>query len=474
MIMAEVKEEQERVVIDDPVAQRILDTILERLQTSTDKDTISINGDGNIKDIGIFTYKKKEKGKIDRVYSVIVSQNGRSINLLYAPLDKGDKFAQIVDGQVILDDDIELDRELLNRQVEKAEERERQKEENQNNNPDTNANEGRHIADYTEKTEKKEAMKKKNKSPNENVENKFKPNLNESGIKLNGALIRLDEIINGYYLWEVLKIEDKLKGKLPYGVDEKVFRTGYLTNIDSKELTAKDGKQRKNEDTLAITTADKSVVVELDDSVIQPSEKLATEQQLEAEKNSIINADGYEDRKPTSTTNTRRTSVFIIPDAAKNAGVAETWGLCVGYNDDYIDKGTSPTGGNRKEISFFQQSLNTPTLDLTLQKEAYITKLEDRTREGTSTPSENAQLQELASKSVNEADTNIREHLDNIAKKIIAYCEKEYSDFYKHYNKQDVINKVTEWHNKGLDDEEIESQVKEGISNEIKHGKVRI
>ena len=224
---------------------------------------------------------------------------------------------------------------------------------------------------------------------------------------------------------------------------------------------------------MAITTADKSVVVELDESVIQPSEKLATEQQLEAEKGSIINADGYEDRKPTSTTNTRRTSVFIIPDAAKNAGVAETWGLCVGYNDDYIDKGTSPTGGNRKEISFIQQSLNTPTLDLTLQKEAYITKLEDRTREGTSTPSEIDQLQRLAGKSVNEADTNIREHLDNIAKKIIDDCEKKYSDFYDHYNRQDVINNVTELHNKGLGDEEIESQVKDRILKEMENGIVR-
>ena len=47
-----------------------------------------------------------------------------------------------------------------------------------------------------------------------------------------------------YYLWEILKIEEKLAGKLPPGVDKKAFRTGYLTNIDSKELTAKDGKPR--------------------------------------------------------------------------------------------------------------------------------------------------------------------------------------------------------------------------------------
>ena len=472
--MAEIKEENERAIVDDPVAQRILDRISDRLQNITNNDMVLVDGNGKIRDIGIFTYKKNNEEKIDRIYSVLIDNNGKIINLLYAPLDKGDRFAQIVDGQVILDEDIELDKELLKRQVEKVDERDLEKEKNtnRNDNPDTNENEGRHISDNNEKTEEKEEKKITNQKGN--TENTFKPNLNDLGIGLNGALIRLDEVINGYYLWEILKIEEKLEGKFPPGVDKKAFRTGYLTNIDSKELTAKDGKTRKNNDTLAITTADKSVTIELDESIVQPNEKLATEQQVEAEKDSIINADGSEDRKATTTTNTRRTSVFTIPDAARNAGVAEKWGLCVGYNDDFIDKGTSPTGGNRKEISFMQQSLNNSTLDLTLQRKAYITKLEDRTREGTLTSEERNQLQELASKSINEAEMATVRHFDDIATKIISDCKEEYPDFEEHYSNQYIIDKVNHLHKQGLSDKEIEEIVKDGVSKEMEYGKTRI
>lgn len=473
--MVEQKEENEREVVDDPVAQRILDRISDRLQNITNKDRVLVDGNGRIRDIGVFTYKKNNEKKTDRIYSVLINNNGKIINLLYAPLDKGDKFAQIVDGQVILDEDIDLDKELLKRQVEKGDERDRDREKNinQNDNSDTNANEGRHIADNTEKTEEKEKTEKKKKITNQN-ENTFKSNLSDLGIALNGALIRLDEIINGYYLWEILKIEEKLAGKLPPGVDKKAFRTGYLTNIDSKELTAKDGKPRKNDDTLAITTADKRVTIELDESIVQPNEKLSTEQQVEAEKDSIINADGSEDRKPTSTTNIRRTTIFTIPDAARNAGVAEKWGLCVGYNDDYIDKGASPTGGNRKEISFMQQSLNNSTLDLTLQKKAYITKLEDRTREGALTPEERTQLQELSSRSINEAEMNIKKHFNDIATKIISDCKEKYPDFDEHYSNQYIIDKVNYLHKQGLDDKKIEEIVKDGVSKEMEYGKTRI
>ena len=150
--MVEQKEENEREVVDDPVAQRILDRISDRLQNITNKDRVLVDGNGRIRDIGVFTYKKNNEKKTDRIYSVLINNNGKIINLLYAPLDKGDKFAQIVDGQVILDEDIDLDKELLKRQVEKGDERDRDREKNinQNDNSDTNANEGRHIADNTE------------------------------------------------------------------------------------------------------------------------------------------------------------------------------------------------------------------------------------------------------------------------------------------------------------------------------------
>ena len=142
--MAEIKEENERAIVDDPVAQRILDRISDRLQNITNNDMVLVDGNGKIRDIGIFTYKKNNEEKIDRIYSVLIDNNGKIINLLYAPLDKGDRFAQIVDGQVILDEDIELDKELLKRQVEKVDERDLEKEKNtnRNDNPATNENEG--------------------------------------------------------------------------------------------------------------------------------------------------------------------------------------------------------------------------------------------------------------------------------------------------------------------------------------------
>ena len=466
--MAEQKGENIRAITDDPIAVRIKDKIIERF------GSISPEIVGIPKDIGIFKYKEKNSERIDRLYLVVLKRGDQQVTLIvpaYFPQYNflGKYFLN--SNNMSIFEDIEVDKNLLNQQIEKIneiEQEERQRKPSNQDNQDGNENEGRHITDKIDIVKKNEEKAPTNDN---SILNTKKPNLKDFDISLNGALIRLDEVVNGYYLWEILKLEEKLKGRLPDGVDETIFRTGYLTNVNSQELSDKDGRQRNTEDTMVITSFDKQTIIELDENILKPEPKLAKEQQLISEEDSVINADGKETKKPTTTTNTRKTTVFSIPDAAKNAGVAEKWRISVGYNASYIDNGQTPTGGNRKEIYFEQYTLNDTSLDIELNKGAYITKLEDRTKEAIQNPMENQQTQNLAAKSSTEAAVKKREHLQEIIDEIINIIREKYPEFGEHYNLNEIKEKVRELHEAGKSDEEIKDEILNRIKDQLERGK---
>ncbi len=434
----------------------------------------------NSRAIGLFNYKIKETGKkrVSQLFLIKEDQDGEEVNVIYD--DKGRFLAwESFDKQgkrkteLEVSNDIELNKENLRRQL-MLEERTREK-----NIPNASSNKG------TSKIENERDLpkeQKENEKEEKNEVNKNNYNIDieppKSQLKnLKGDVnidyvpkVRLDQIINGHHLWEILQIEEKLKGRVPEGLSEKSFRSGYLTIIDSKLLEAKDGKIRPAEDTFAVCTFSGDII-ELDEQVLEP-QKLGTRQErMIQENNRMRYADGDEVKKPNTEFNLTRTSKWRIPDADSKFAVNEEWYLGVDINREYKEDGSRPTVGKIKEISFIQEPRETDKIysrdsAQARTRESLEYKLEDITEPPLSVKEEK-QMEQLRKKDANESITVRKEHKEEFEKLVDELVEK-YGDY---YNRRDMEKKVKKYHNKGMDIEEIKEQVEEDaqIAGEIEH-----
>ena len=117
---------------------------------------------------------------------------------------------------------------------------------------------GEHEESQSDKDEKSEKSKtsSQNKNISKPIEEKRKEKLENLLKRKDFSLndkpkVRLNTIINGYYLWEILGIEEKLKDRMPDGFSSNSFRYGYLTIYTAKEQHDENAK-----DKLAICTSD--------------------------------------------------------------------------------------------------------------------------------------------------------------------------------------------------------------------------
>lgn len=418
------------------------------------------------KRIGIFHYTIKDTGerRSSELFLINETHNGEEINIIY---DENGRFVGWKkEGELQVARDIVLDPAKLEKQMQLSKEREEYYKQQENNGEDKGG-EGRNLADKEHEEEKDKDRKKEDKKDNseqekeeeEEEKGKEKKLENLKG-KINvdySTKTRLDQIINGYYLWDILQIEDKLKGKLPDGISEKGFRHGYLTVVNSSELEAQDGKKRSLEKTFAICTRDGDII-ELDETVLEPIPEKHRDCEKEIEQSSINYRDGKEADRPKSELQNTRKALYKIKDVDTRFAVAEDNYLSIDENREYKLNGKNPLGGNIDEISYVQ----TPKVQSIYEREmgmnSLVNKLE-AINEPTMNSEELKQNEELMKKDANEAKTTKANH----TQELVDECKTKYPKYREYFNESDLKQKVEKYHNNGMNDEEVIEQVKEDI-----------
>ena len=423
--------------------------------------------------LGLFPYKSKVTGQVKagRLFLISELHDGYQYDIIYD--ETGDVIAYNDYSEkngLTIAKEIELDKERLERQIDLIRERNLNDENNGSSNNDTSkAGEGRDLAskEHEEEPKKEKEEEPKKIETGEIDVNRGKLRNLKGEISMDHRTrIRLDTCINTYYLWRILGIQDSLKGRMPDGVSERAFQQGYLTRIDSKELSELEAsrgekvKERKSEDTFAIVSPSGDII-ELDEGVIEPVDLGPREDRLLQEQNRERWADGEHTFKPATDMTLTRTSMWRIKDVNSRFTANEEWFLGVDYNEDYVRNGSKPSDSRYlKEVSIIQGSRNTdkvyskdsteartnPTIEYKLE-DAYEAPLNEK---------EQKQMDQLEEMDSNEAKNVRREHQSEL-EKVVEKLTKKYGEDYR----EEIAQKVEEEHKKGNDVEEIEKNVKE-------------
>lgn len=431
-------------------------------------------------EIGLFFgYKHNEKLCAGRFYLINTKTDKGYINYLYDDLGHSIATYRINnDGTKDFkkDDDVKINEVMLKRQMQIGIENIREEKNLKKvTKGSPKGGEGRNKQEKEHEVIDENNKKKEQKKPEKEEENSIK-NLTEYDISIDHRTkIRLNMPINGYYLWEILDIEDKLKNKLPNGLSERAFRNGYLTVIDSKELEKIDGKPRQNENSLAISTYDGKNIIELDDSILKPVQKKNNQLQTEIEQKTINYRDGKEAEKPDNYFENTETALLEIPNVNSRFAVGEIWYLSVDKNRDFKLKGKYPYGGNIDEISIVQQKRAQNEVDINAGSNRIKTKLE-AINEAAPNELEQKQIEMQQKKDPNEAENTIKDHIDELAEKILHgqkdndVQKKRQEKLKENYNINDIKEQVKKLHDKGNSDEEIENII---LNQDYENVKVR-
>ena len=420
--------------------------------------------------IGLFSYKIKETGeeRFNRLFLINETHDGKPVDIIYD--EKGrfiawKNYEKDPNGELQIARDIELDKQRLERQLIRDNERERIANGNNSSSSSNGADKAGDGRDLGDKEHEKNDNKEQNQNVNQNHNQtqEFEPIKNiKNDVNLSGKTrIAMDTIINGYYLWEILNIENKFNGKMPEGVSERSFRNGYLTVIPSKELENKDGKHREQEFTFAVCNFSGDIV-ELDENVLEPQKMGPIEEQELYEKNSEYFADGKEVAKPTTEMVLTRKSRYKIPGVYSRFNANENWYLEVDEDEQSRKFGANPSDGKVHEISFVQEPMRTSETYSQDSAEARTRpsikcKLED-VSEPPLNEKEKEQQENLKKKDANEAINSRREHLQEF-ESVVENLTKQYGESYR----KTIEKQVEEEHKKGKSPEEAEKNVKENM-----------
>ncbi len=453
---------KDRNITNEQILYALIASCKDDAKKSVNKKII-VN-ESECRQVGYFAYTEKDTGKKwnGPIFFISEIHDGKLFNIIYDA--RGNVLAsQSEENGMKLETakDIKIDEELLNKQLKL----ERRKNERQVRNDDDEAlgsQKGGEERDLAEK-EHEEKTQGKEKSKEDKGKDGVSPNIvsnlaNEISIN-NNFRISLEEVINGTYLWDILNLEEKLKGRMPDNINEKIFRTGYLTAVDSATLTAKDGKPRATQDTLLVTSLDGKVKVELDETIIKPMDLGSSQDKQRAEQDRIRYEDGEEAKKPANNLNTRRTSLFQIPNVNERYAVNENWYLGVDYSNAWVNESRIPENGNRKEISFVQASRDKSYHDREelVQGEDVVEYQLDPVSEGERSvgrEEERKQDEKLAARDANEAKNESRSHENSLLEK----CYETLPDLKEYYNERDILSKIDEYH-KTMSDEEVIEQI---------------
>lgn len=426
-------------------------------------------------EIGLF-FGYKHDGELcaGRFYLINTRTDKGYINYLYD--DFGHSIATYWinnDGTKIFrkDDNVEINEVMLKRQMQLGIEKiQEEKEPKKGAKGSSQGGEGRDK--HVEKN-KEEQVKTKTKSSKEELKNEKESkdnilvNLKEYGISINGRTrIPLKTVINGYYLYNVIGYESKIKDRLQGEVSEKSFRNGFLTVIDSEELEKIDGKKRERSKTFALSTYDGNNIIELDEQVLEPQPEIHRYEQKKLEDGTLNLRDGKEAHRPETYKQNTERALYKIPNAGENFYVGEEWFLSVDTNWEYQQYGDFSYDMNKDEISLVQQTVRSSQITAKDQTDSGRMKIK---LEAANEPYENEleikQREMLERPGINEAKEERQNHLKELANKIF-YGEKN-NDFQKHlkekmhenYNYNQILDRVNELHDEGLTDEEIENEI---------------
>ncbi len=376
-----------------------------------------------------------------------------------------------------IDSNVRINEVLLRKQIQEGIENiERNLEDTENGS--SQGGEGRDKTKDNKKQEQGDEKRKNKKRKDSSIEgqgNTLK-NLKDFGISLEreSTRISLRTKVNGYYLWQIL-IDDRLKRRLPKGMDERTFKYGYLTVIDSNKLEKIDGKKRTLEKTLAITSYDEKTIIELDEETLIPQPKLDRYTQQKVEKATNNFRDGKEVAGPESYLFNSQKASYKIPKNSTNFHVAEDWYLDIDLNQNIVRGKRLPINENRDEISFVQRTTQVSEQASEIEKAKrgrIVTKLEDERKEKRINSEERKQQEGLKNRETNEALNVRNEHLKEIAQRILD-CECKFeNDFlaqkqseigkdkmHENYNYGQILERVKQLHNEGMRDEDIEKKI---------------
>lgn len=423
--------------------------------------SISVNRD-RCKEIGIFPYTIKDSNetKIGRLFLINETHDGKQVDIIYN--EKGRLIAwRDEEKELKVAQDIKLNKQALQMQLDKgtAKEINNNNTSSSSNNDSSKAGDGRDLTDkeHEENTKKDvniEEITKTQKQEDKQLENlKGKVNIDRM------PQISLETIINGYYLWEILKIEEKLKGKMPNGLSEKSFRKGYLTIIETGEKNSKGEDEYK----FAISTYSGDIV-ELGEDILEKEDLGTRQERMIKENNRLYMADGNEVEKPDYEEELTRSSKWRIKDLSGFDVTTEEWYLGINVNREYRENHTIPSNGKIMEISFVQEPIEPEKVYIRGSAEertrpSLECKLEDKT-EAPLNEKERKQMEQLSKKEPDEALKVREKHIQEL-KDIVEKLTEKYGESYRNT----IEKQVEEEHRKGKEPEEIEKNVKDNIDD---------
>ena len=432
--------------------------------------------------LGTYKYivKSSREEKSTELFLISELHDENRIDILY---NADGAFIALKDyskNEIEISREIEMDKEQLRRDIDMGVERARM---TANSSSGGKAGDGRDLASKEHEEEEKEPKKQEQqKKPKVQFEQKTLKNL-KNEINMSGRIrIPLNQRINEYNLWDILNVEELLKGRLPEGVSENSFQNGYLTMIDTEELRSKDSDEQKEKrqtvakETFAICN-NNGDIIELDQDILEPQNLGSIEERREQEKNRLRFADGKEVEKPHTDMDLTRTSLWKIKGVTdRYPTVNEDWYLGVDFNRQNKENGSIPGTGKTKEISFVQMPIERGKSYSMDSHEARTRgsieyKLED-SAEPPLNEKEREQMEQLRKRDSNEAINVRKAHVEELEQVVEKLVDKYGEDY-----RRDIEAQVESEHKKGKDAEEIEKTVKENmdeIEDEyFRHGRSR-
>ena len=425
-----------------------------------------------VKAIGAFTYinKIRNKRETSRLFLVKRTRDGKEAFIIYD--QKGQIIAWKKSGESELQvaKEIELNKRLLERQISLSEEKTKNSQSSESSSSDTSkAGDGR---DKGQKEHEAKEIKKEKESEEKSPNSSEMPQLEnlKGKIKYYDSMpkTRLNQMINGYKLWEILKLEEKLKGRLPEGMSESSFKDGYLTIMETDQTSDIWEKEYK----LVVATADGNNIVELDEGILEHQYLGNKQERMEKENKRYRIADGEETKKPDKESSLTQMAKWKIKDL-KGFGVqGEDWYLAIDMNKEYKENGKQPLNGKTMEISFVQEdNQKNRGVGAERTRESVEYKLEDITEPPLSSKEEK-HMEQLRKKEMNEAH-NIRDGHEQRLQEVVELLTEKYGEFYRKIIEQ----KVEQEHRQGKDEKDIERDVKENMEElaeeAYRHGKIR-
>lgn len=453
------------------------------------KKTIEINKD-LCKKIGVFNYEVRDsKGRYsltaNRLFVIDTVYNGQHCQLIYD--EEGRGIAYLTD-----DDELHLnhkyeqskkenDSVFKERIIKSLEKSKSFEEEDSIGGEGRSLGHGEHEESQSDKDEKSEKSKtsSQNKNISKPIEEKRKEKLENLLKRKDFSLndkpkVRLNTIINGYYLWEILGIEEKLKDRMPDGFSSNSFRYGYLTIYTAKEQHDENAK-----DKLAICTSDGNCIVELDEDIVQQKDLGTKSEQARAQSSAIEyyngslirdgkeekTTGGYRKREPQnkhdlSSQDLKSRVRYEIPNVSgRFMGVSETWSIAIDENMEMKRNGKFDSTQTSKDLVFVQQSLQETEYNRERGINTLENKLETISEDYIKTNSEREADEKLRSKDTNEAKNTLEDFNTQILEKI----KKIYPNWDEHYNEAYLKSTINDFRVRGFNEKEIIDEIGENI-----------